>query len=51
MPDLKKLDNLSICTLFDMFEIMLNTVEINIIGIIIFEIMFPIKVIANSNTG
>ena len=51
MLDLKKFDSLSICNLLDILETMLNTVDINIIGIIIFAIMFPIKVIANNSTG
>ena len=51
MLDLKKLDNLSICSLLDILETILNTVEISIIGIIIFAIIFPIKVIANKSTG
>ncbi len=48
---LKKLDNLSTCTLSDIFEIIPSDVDISTSGIITPVMKFPIKVIRNSIIG
>lgn len=44
-------DSLSICTLSDMFEIMLNAIDISVAGISMVFIKLPINVITNSIIG
>lgn len=44
-------DNLSICTLSDIFEIIFNETDINATGINIVFIKLPIKVIINNIIG
>lgn len=51
VDEFKNLDNLEIFISSDICEIMFKLVEINIIGNIKFEIVFPIKFISNNNIG
>lgn len=44
-------DNLSICTLSDMFEIIPSATDINVIGINMLFMKFPINVIINNIIG